>query len=63
MIGRNDRMAEFSIEIKEHLSRVVNVEANSLEDAIAEVSKRYKEEKIVLTDQDFVDYEIQPLEN
>ncbi len=56
-------MAEFSIEIKEHLSRVVNVEANSLEDAIAEVSKRYKEEKIVLTDQDFVDYEIQPLEN
>lgn len=54
-------MAEFRIEIKEYLSRIVKIEADSVDEAIAEASKRYKEGGIVLDERDFVIKEIQPL--
>lgn len=48
-------MKEFAIEIEETLSRVVHVEAESVEDAISQVWDMYSEEEIVL---DYTDYGI-----
>lgn len=44
----------FKIEVKETLTRVIEVEANTEEDAIAEVENKHKEEEIVL---DYADYD------
>ncbi|GHT13211.1 hypothetical protein FACS189426_17790 [Bacteroidia bacterium] len=51
-------METFKIEITELLSRLVEVEANSHEEAWQLVNKQYKEEEIVLDYSDFADYEI-----
>lgn len=53
-------MAIFTMEIKESLSRVVSVEANDIEEAMRMVSKKYKNEEIVLDDKDYKGYEIVP---
>ena len=46
-------MAIFTMEIKESLSRVVSVAANDIEEAMRMVSKKYKNEEIVLDDKDY----------
>ncbi len=51
-------MKKFNIEIREVLSRVVKVEANSELAARDVVSDMYKKEKIVLDDSDFLESEI-----
>ncbi len=54
-------MKEFEIEIQETLSKALKIKAKNLEEAISETQKLYKDEKIVLTSDDFLDYEIKPL--
>ena len=55
-------MPEFKIEIKETLSRTVEVQAKSLEHALEIVSKQYNDEIIVLDSDDFVAHSIEPFE-
>lgn len=51
-------MKTFKIEITETLQRVVEVKANTEEDAYQTVREKYRNEEIVLDDSDFVDTEI-----
>lgn len=44
---------QYKIEISERLSRVIDIDANSLEDAIAIAQQMYKKEDIVLDWADF----------
>ena len=48
----------YQVEITETLQRVVEVEADSEQDAIFMVDDKYREEEIVLDAADFIDYEI-----
>ena len=49
---------EYLIEIKETLSKQLRVEADTAEEAICQIKKQYRDSKIVLTADDFVDYKI-----
>lgn len=49
---------EFEIVIEETLQKVVKVKATSENDAIAIIEKAYKDEKIVLDAENFIDYDI-----
>ena len=53
-------MKTFAIEVKETLSRIIEVDAESVNDAISEVKDLYKKEKIILDSNDYVDTEIEP---
>ncbi len=46
---------EYQIEVEETLQRVINIRANSVEDAIKIAEKRYKNEEIVLDYNDLKD--------
>ncbi len=48
----------YQVEITETLQRVVEVEAESEQEAIFMVDDQYREEEIVLDSADFMDYEI-----
>ena len=48
---------EFKVEIKEILSRIVTIKANTEEEAYQKVKQLYKNEEIVLDDNDFLDVE------
>ncbi len=50
-------MRTFSIEIKEELARVVLVDAEDENEALAKVYQLYRGEEIVLDYEDFVDVE------
>jgi len=54
-------MRTFKIEIKETLSRVVDIDANNLNDAILIASNLYNKEKIVLDAADHSDTSIIPV--
>lgn len=49
---------EYKIEIKETLSRIINVEAENESEAIAKARLKYKSEEIVLDNRDYIDTEI-----
>ena len=49
---------KYLVEIKETLSKQLRVEADSAEEAICQVKKQYRDSKIILTADDFVDYKI-----
>ena len=49
---------EYLVEITESLSKQLKVEADSAEEAICKVKKQYRDSKIILTADDFVDYKI-----
>jgi hypothetical protein len=51
-------MKSYNIEVTETLSRVIEVEAESVDNALSKVNEMYKNEKIVLSAEDFVDVEI-----
>ena len=51
-------MNRYKIEVKEILSRVIEVEDNLLDDAVSNVENLYRSEKIVLDYDDFVKVEI-----
>ena len=53
----------YLVEIKEYLSKQINVTANSEEEAIKQVKKLYLESKIVLNSEDFTDYEIDTIKD
>ena len=55
-------MKEFSVEVIETLSRIVKVEANSVEEAVEMVSRQYDNQEIVLDYEDYKGYEILPYE-
>ena len=50
-------MKKFDIEIEETLQRVVSVDANSVDEAIDIVHEMYRNEEIVLDENDFMDVE------
>jgi len=52
----------FKIEIKETLSRVVEVKASSLDEAFNEVQSKYHDESIILDSNDFTDVEFKVFE-
>ena len=51
-------METFKIEVQEFLSRIIEVEANSSDEAISKVQEMYRNEEIVLDSEDFVSTEI-----
>lgn len=51
-------MNKFKIEITETLSKIIEVEADNIEEALERVETMYKEEKIILDSSDFIDKEI-----
>ena len=51
-------MKTFKIEVQEFLSRIVEVEANSKDEAVSLVRKLYQNQEIVLDDSDFIHNEI-----
>lgn len=53
-------MAIFTLEIMETLSRVVDVEADTYEDACRKLKNDYEHQRIVLDENDFIEYEIFP---
>lgn len=50
-------MKTFKIEIKETLSRVIEIEANSNEEALSKIEELYNQQEIVLDSTDFVETE------
>lgn len=55
-------MKTFKIEVRETLSRIIEIEANSIDDALAKAEELYKKEEIVLnaedsTNTDFLEFE------
>ena len=51
-------MKTFEIEIKETLSKTIEIEANSIEEAIEKATLLYNNEEIVLNSDDYLDTEI-----
>jgi len=47
-------MKTFKIEIQEFLSRIVEVRANSTDEAISKVRDMYRKEEIVLDSEDYI---------
>jgi len=52
----------FKIEIQETLSRIIEVEADNIEEAIFKANEMYKNEEIVLSENDFVETKIDKIE-
>jgi hypothetical protein len=47
-------METFKIEVKETLSRIIEIEANSMDEAYSKVREMYRNEEIVLDENDYV---------
>ena len=56
-------MKTFEFEVKELLSRIIEVEAETENDAYLKVKEMYKNEEIVLDSSDYLDTEINKFEN
>lgn len=56
-------MPKFKIEVEEILQRIIEVEAESEEEAFDLVEEQYNKAEIVLTENDFILYEIRPFSN
>ena len=54
-------MNKYKIEITENLAKIIEVNANTEEEALEIVKKMYEDEKIVLDYSNFIDNEIQLL--
>jgi|GEM_PF-878557 hypothetical protein len=52
-------METFKIEVREFLSRIIEIEASSGEEAVSKVKAMYKNEEIVLDSEDYVATEIE----
>ena len=50
-------MKTFKIEVKETLSRIIKIEANSAEEAFLKIQNLYKNEELVLDADDYVETE------
>lgn len=56
-------MKTFKIEVKETLSRIVEIKANSTHEAYLLVKEQYQNEEIVLDSEDYVDTEFIEIED
>lgn len=54
-------MTSFKVEIQEFLSRIIEIDANSLSEAISQVRSLYQNEEIILGSENFVTFEIKEL--
>jgi len=52
----------FKIEIQETLSRIIEVEADNIDEAISKANEMYNNEEIVLSENDFVETNIDFIE-
>lgn len=52
-------MSKYKVHIKETLARTVEIEAESVEDALDKASDKWRDCKIILTADDFSEAEIQ----
>lgn len=52
-------METFKIEIQEFLSRIIEVEAEHIDEAISKVKRMYQREEIILDSEDYVTTEIE----
>lgn len=51
-------MRKFNIEFTETLQKTIEIEAESLDEALTKAKEMYHNEEVVLTSEDFVDVEI-----
>jgi len=56
-------MEKFKVEIQEFLSRIIEVEAETKDEAISKVRELYRNEEIVLDSNDYVSTEIEVYDN
>lgn len=56
-------METFKIEVKEKLSRIIEIEANSMDEAYLKVKEMYRNEEIVLDANDYVDTDFIEIED
>lgn len=56
-------MEIFKIEVKETLSRIIEIEANSNEEALFKIEDLYKKQDIVLDADDFIETEFLKIED
>ncbi|MBC7411343.1 MAG: DpnD/PcfM family protein [Bacteroidia bacterium] len=50
-------METFKIEVKETLSRTIEIEANSMDEAYSKIREMYRDEEIVLDSEDYIETE------
>ncbi len=55
-------METFKIEIKETLSRIIEIDANSNEEALLKIEDLYKKQEIVLDADDYIETEFLKIE-
>lgn len=56
-------METFKIEVKETLSRIIEIEANSDDEAFSKIKELYKKEEIVLDAEDYINTEFLKFED
>ena len=56
-------MKEFKVEITETLSKIVEIQANDVDEALEAIKEMYYKELIILDSRDFVDKEINMVNN
>ncbi len=52
-------METFKIEIQEFLSKIIEVEASNVEEAVSKVKEMYRKEEIILDSENYVTTEIE----
>ncbi|HET8860207.1 DpnD/PcfM family protein [Marivirga sp.] len=55
-------MEIFKVEIQEFLSRIVEIEANSIDEALDKVNQSYRNQEIVLDSNDFISNRIEAIQ-
>lgn len=56
-------METFKVEVKETLSRIIEIQADSNEEALLRIEELYKKQEIVLDADDFVETEFLKIED
>lgn len=56
-------MVTFKIEVKETLSRIIEIQADSNEEALLKIEDLYKKQEIVLDADDFIETEFLKMED
>jgi hypothetical protein len=56
-------METFKIEVKETLSKIIEIQANSNEEALLKIEELYKKQEIVLNADNFIEAEFHKIEN
>lgn len=52
-------MEKFKIEVQDFLSRIIEIEAENIDEAVLKVKEMYYKEEIVLTENDYITTEIE----